>query len=578
MFKHKFLLNINKMGVPSFFKYLLNQYKKNDFIMQKEIQDRKTQSKLNSIEYLMLDANGLMHPVCFKVVADNPTITDNDRLETLMHNAIIQYIEQLIDYVKPTKGVYIAVDGVAPIAKVKQQRYRRFKSVHDNKLWDNIKKKYNKPLGHFWNNSVITPGTEFMNRLHVKILDWMKLQSLKIIYSSCYMPGEGEHKLIEFIKNNNTNSYIIYGLDADLIFLCLATGLNNLYLLREANEINNKESQGLLKYVSIDVLRHVIPDTMKKFIMNIDAFNTYNYSKLNDNNLINDFIFLCYFLGNDFLPHIHAIDINKEGIEFLLKEYAKVCFNSAKLEYIIDKKYNINQKQLGKLLEGLSSREEEILKYNYNSKKHYRIIGSDEYEREKKKIENLNFTIYDPIKIGSDRHNDWRKRYYNYYWLIEDEKELEDFSDKIVNNYIKGLKWVTQYYFIKCPAWEWYYPFDQAPFLNDINKYINNIKINKIKFPLGKPLRPYVQLLSVLPPQSSNILPNELHHLMHNKKSELIYLYPTDFEQDFINKDKYWKGTPQLPPLDINMINKIYNKYKNKLKKEPESHTEFFNY
>jgi hypothetical protein len=240
MFKHKFLLNINKMGVPSFFKYLLNQYKKNDFIMQKEIQDRKTQSKLNSIEYLMLDANGLMHPVCFKVVADNPTITDNDRLETLMHNAIIQYIEQLIDYVKPTKGVYIAVDGVAPIAKVKQQRYRRFKSVHDNKLWDNIKKKYNKPLGHFWNNSVITPGTEFMNRLHVKILDWMKLQSLKIIYSSCYMPGEGEHKLIEFIKNNNTNSYIIYGLDADLIFLCLATGFNNLYLLREANEINNK--------------------------------------------------------------------------------------------------------------------------------------------------------------------------------------------------------------------------------------------------------------------------------------------------------------------------------------------------
>ena len=142
MFKHKFLLNINKMGVPSFFKYLLNQYKKNDFIMQKEIQDRKTQSKLNSIEYLMLDANGLMHPVCFKVVADNPTITDNDRLETLMHNAIIQYIEQLIDYVKPTKGVYIAVDGVAPIAKVKQQRYRRFKSVHDNKLWNNIKKKH----------------------------------------------------------------------------------------------------------------------------------------------------------------------------------------------------------------------------------------------------------------------------------------------------------------------------------------------------------------------------------------------------------------------------------------------------
>ena len=565
------------MGVPSFFKYLLDQYKKNDFIIQKEIQDKKTQDKLNSIEYLMLDANGLMHPVCFKVVAENPTITDNDKLETLMHRAILDYIDHMINYVKPTKGVYIAIDGVAPVAKVKQQRYRRFKSVHDNKLWDSIKKKHNKPIGHFWNNSVITPGTEFMNRLHTKILDWMKTKDIEIIYSSCYMPGEGEHKLMDFIRLNNTNSYIIYGLDADLIFLCLATGLNNLYLLREANEINNKESQGVLKYVSINVLRMVIPDTMKRFIMKIDSFKTFNYDKINDNNLINDFIFLCYFLGNDFLPHLYAIDINKEGIEYLLKEYATVFINLSKPEYIIDKKYNINQKLLVKLLEGLSSKEEGMLKTNYNSKKHYRVILSDEYEREKSRIENLNFSIYDPIKIGSDNFNDWRKRFYKHYFAIDDNIEMNEFSNKIVEHYITGLKWVTQYYFIKCPAWEWYYPFDQAPFLNDIYNHINNIKINRIKLPLGEPLTPYVQLLSVLPPQSSNILPKELQQLMHDKRSDIIYLYPTDFEQDFISKDKYWKGIPQLPPLDVGLVNKVYNRYKNRLIKKPEMHKLFYN-
>jgi 5'-3' exonuclease len=565
------------MGVPSFFKYLLDQYKKNDFIIQKEIQDKKTQDKLNSIEYLMLDANGLMHPVCFKVVAENPTITDNDKLETLMHRAILDYIDHMIDYVKPTKGVYIAIDGVAPVAKVKQQRYRRFKSVHDNKLWDSIKKKHNKPIGHFWNNSVITPGTEFMNRLHIKILDWMKTKDIEIVYSSCYMPGEGEHKLMDFIRLNNTNSYIIYGLDADLIFLSLATGLNNLYLLREANEINNKESQGILKYVSIDVLRMVIPDTMKKFIMKIDSFKTFNYDNINDNNLINDFIFLCYFLGNDFLPHIYAIDINKEGIEYLLKEYATVFINLSKPEYIIDKKHNINQKLLVKLLEGLSSKEEEILKSNYNKKKHYRVILSDEYEREKSRIENLNFSIYDPIKVGSDNFTNWHKRFYKHYFAINDNIEMNEFSNKIVEHYITGLKWVTQYYFIKCPAWEWYYPFDQAPFLNDIYNHINNIKINRIKLSIGKPLTPYVQLLSVLPPQSSNILPRELQHLMHDKHSDIIYLYPTDFEQDFISKDKYWKGIPQLPPLDVGLVNKVYNRYKKRLITKPERHTLFYN-
>ena len=564
------------MGVPSFFKYLLDQYKKNDFIIQKETQNKTVQDQLNSIEWLMLDANGLMHPVCFKVVAENPNITDNDKLEKLMHQAIIDYIEHMVDYVKPTKGLYIAVDGVAPLAKVKQQRYRRFKSVHDNKMWDNIKRKHNKPVSHFWNNSVITPGTEFMSRLHIKLLDWIKTKNLEIIYSSCYMPGEGEHKIMDFIKLNNKNSYIIYGLDADLIFLCLATGLNNLYLLREANEINNKESQGVLKYVRMDVLREVIPDTIKKFIKNNDSMNIFNYAKLNNTNLINDFIFLCYFLGNDFLPHLYAIDIKKEGIEYLLKAYAQITYHNSN-SYIIDKKYNINQKLLTTLLDVLASKEETMLIANYNSKKHYRILSSDEYEKEKNRVENLNFTIYDPVKIGSDNQGEWRKRFYKHYFEIDTMDELESFSSTMVKHYVTGLKWVTQYYFIKCPAWEWYYPYDQAPFLNDIYQNMDNIKINRIKLPVGKPLTPYVQLLSVLPPQSSCILPKELQHLMHDKRSEIIYLYPTDFEQDFINKDRYWKGIPQLPPLDTGLVNKIYNRYKNKIIVKPEIHKEFSN-
>ena len=245
--------------------------------------------------------------------------------------------------------------------------------------------------------------------------------------------------------------------------------------------------------------------------------------------------------------------------------------------YIIDKKYNINQKLLTTLLDVLASKEETMLIANYNSKKHYRILSSDEYEKEKNRVENLNFTIYDPVKIGSDNQGEWRKRFYKHYFEIDTMDELESFSSTMVKHYVTGLKWVTQYYFIKCPAWEWYYPYDQAPFLNDIYQNMDNIKINRIKLPVGKPLTPYVQLLSVLPPQSSCILPKELQHLMHDKRSEIIYLYPTDFEQDFINKDRYWKGIPQLPPLDTGLVNKIYNRYKNKIIVKPEIHKEFSN-
>ena len=50
--------------------------------------------------------------------------------------------------------------------------------------------------------------------------------------------------------------------------------------------------------------------------------------------------------------------------------------------------------------------------------------------------------------------------------------------------------------------------------------------------------------------------------------SSLAHLYPDDFTQDFINKDRYWKAIPNLPPLEISLIKRTYAKYVKKLSKE----------
>ena len=103
------------MGIPHFFAWLLKNYKKDGFVF--------TKNKLSeSIDYFLIDANCMIHPVCFRVLAENPDVTDNDKLENKMINAVIEYFEKIITYVDPSKGVYIAIDGVAPVAKVKQQR------------------------------------------------------------------------------------------------------------------------------------------------------------------------------------------------------------------------------------------------------------------------------------------------------------------------------------------------------------------------------------------------------------------------------------------------------------------------
>jgi 5'-3' exonuclease len=539
------------MGVPGFFLWLMKTYnKKNKFIFD------NIETK---IDYLLIDTNCLIHPICFKVLHENKTCNNIFILENKMINAILEYIEYIINFVKPNI-IYIAIDGVAPIAKIKQQRSRRFKSISDKNTFDIIKKKHNIPINYFWNNSAITPGTIFMKKLHNKIIEWGK--KYKIIYSSCYTPSEGEHKLLQFIRNNNekNKTYLIYGLDADLIFLALSTELDNIYLLREKNQIISNDNSTVLNYVSIDIMKNCILETYKYNLLK--ESNIFNIDLLIKTNLINDFIFMCYFLGNDFLPHIPSLNIYNEGIKYLISIYSKsmihILNQTNKICYLLKSNLKINNNFLQIFINNLAIQEDDILKkeYNQNNKK-YKHNFENEYEKEMYKIENLQFHINDPIMLGYDDLNNSRKRYYKHYWNVSDD-ELEEFSEKLVLHYLIGIKWVTLYYFDTCPSWDWYYPFDHPPFLSDINKYLININLNKIKFELGKPLEPFMQLLAVLPPQSAYLIPNSLKKLVLNKDSNLSYLYPYEFKQDFINKFKYWMGIPLLPPLDIDLLKKEY--------------------
>ncbi len=611
------------MGVPGFFLWLMKQYKKESFVFQKDkliITDiesyitsvkNKTDaeelinkmikinefnnsllSDVNSIDYFLIDANCLIHPVCFKVVAENPELKDNDKLENKMINSVIEYLEKIIQYVDPKKGIYLAIDGVAPAAKIKQQRTRRFKSVADKAMWDSIKKKHSKEIGNYWNNNAVTPGTVFMEKLHNKIIDWSKKLNRKVIYSSCFTPAEGEHKLLQFIRDNQRDdkdfSYVIYGLDADLIFLALSTNSDKIYLLREANEFNKKESKEVLNYVSIKIMRSLIVKTITGYLMeaadgllNADKIETtshditpkqkiYGFDNLDPDSIVNDFIFMCYFLGNDFLPHIPSLDIHQDGIESLIINYAEtmneLVLENNKLEYLLNGT-KVNTDFLSRFISKLGLQEEAILRENYAKGRKRMKCDGDPYDQEVFKIENLQFKIIDPIVLGSDNPDKWRLRYYKHYWGIKDE-ELEEFSKNLVKHYLFGIKWVTQYYFDTCPSWEWYFPFDHPPFISDIAKYLNKININKMKFNLGKPLKPFMQLLAVLPPQSNFLLPSSLKKLVVNTKSSLAYMYPYEFEQDFVNKKKHWMAIPNLPPLDIELLKHSYYKYQDELKKE----------
>ena len=555
------------MGVPKFFAWLMRNYKKSNFIFQKE------KVNLEPIEWFLIDTNCLIHPTCFKILAEESSKENINfkSLENKMMNAVLEYIEKLIKYVDPTKGIFIAIDGPVCCAKMKQQRQRRFRSVHDKNLFDKIKGKHKIAIPYYWNNSAISPGTKFMDKLHNKIINWSKeyiaKNNIQIIYSSSNVPGEGEHKLLDFIKKNKQKdfSYVTYGLDADLIFLMLVTKSEKVYLLREAQQFDSKASKDQLNFVSLKIMRECIYKTFEEYIL---KNNNDIIIEVNKNRIINDFIFLCYFLGNDFLPHILSLDINKNGIKYIIEKYCDTYLQQ--INYLLgEDTKTINQQFISAFLEKLAYSEESILIDNFNKKRKMRIQGETEYEKELYKIDNLLFKIPDPVGVGVDAN--YRNNYYKHYFKLNVE-EIEDFVKKMVKHYLMGIKWVLFYYFDKIPDWTWFYPYDYPPFISDIYKYLVDFK--DINFTEGKPMAPFEQLLNILPSQSAKyLLPKNLVKLVTASNSSIIHLYPLDVDIDFLYKHKYWEGIPKLPPMEINLVKHSYLKYKNEIEEDEVNRT-----
>lgn len=559
------------MGVPGFFLWLWKNYKKSNFVFSKNKVPEG--EKIDDIDWLLLDMNCMIHPMCFETLHDiNDSIKDNkqvdrQRLENKMIRNVISYLEKMITIANPQKGIYVAVDGVAPVAKMKQQRLRRYKHISDTELFNNIRKKHKKEIPYYWSNSSITPGTEFMQNITNTLRGWAeeysKKHKIKIIFSPASVPGEGEHKLLQHIRNTNEElKYAVYGLDADLIFLMLATQKNNIYLMREANKMDEKNDG--INFISITKMKECIVNSIRDIVKKDETLkeviNFPSGDYYNTNRIVDDFIFICSLMGNDFLPHMPSLDIYENAIDVLMQTYVEVVI--ANNTFIVDRntKHYVDNNVFYDFLVRLASSEETTLKLAFGKKKRYHTCqSSDPFDIEMHRIDNMMFKVKDPIMIGSDNITDWTARYYKHYYKVEPA----EISGTMTKHYMIGLKWVIMYYLDKCPSWDWYYTYDHAPFLTDMvrDKTIIDEVFTELVFTEGKPLSPFEQLLTILPKQSSYLLPVPLRKIPNNVNGSAAHLYPTKFDLDMIGKRKYWMCTPILPKLEINLIRKIFEKY-----------------
>ena len=134
-----------------------------------------------------------------------------------------------------------------------------------------------------------------------------------------------------------------------------------------------------------------------------------------------------------------------------------------------------------------------------------------------------------------------------------DEKDVEKVKDVCIN-YLKGMAWTLQYYLHGCTSWSWYYPYYYAPLLSSF-ELLENLDINLSVLDDSKPIPPLEQLMSVLPPQSSHLLPQNMAELM-KKGSPLEKYYPTTFSIDMMGGHQPWKGITFIPIIDGEFLEK----------------------
>jgi 5'-3' exoribonuclease 1 len=149
------------MGVPKFFRWATDRY---PAILSNIIDDKES---IPEVDYLYLDMNGIIHTCSH----NNTTISSESLSIEIIIQKILIEINNFVELIQPKELLYIAIDGVAPRAKLNQQRSRRFRAAKDRSkgIENAIKKGLINQNAEIFDSSCITPGTDFMFRLCLEI-------------------------------------------------------------------------------------------------------------------------------------------------------------------------------------------------------------------------------------------------------------------------------------------------------------------------------------------------------------------------------------------------------------------------
>lgn len=571
------------MGIPSYYRKLIRSCPR--LIQKREQAQGQGQSQsqgqsqgqgqepVSGVQWFFMDYNCLIYHCLHRPdapVYPSEAETDSSKKiewENQFIQTVVDYTLHVIRQVAPEQGVYLAIDGVVPMAKMRQQRLRRFKSAwlaargygRDGKAGTSEAGTSEANSGPRWDTNAITPGTAFMDRLADALRKRFIAEGKADVWriSSCREWGEGEHKIMAEWRRlfmNSTRSgketrgaLAIYGLDADLIVLSLlgreqTQWADGVWLFREVVEKGSTQydmfGQEMYEWFSVDELRQwlVAP---------------YAGSPTVERDFVYHYACMMSFLGNDFLPSSLSYKMRDDGHGILLQLLHSLFSNGQRMVGDEAEGYPLQWDGVRALFQALVTEEAGRVQESIWKKGRMARAMAVAAEERKEPIvvgdEDWPLAVMEEKVLLDHRGQlarNWEHRYMAHFF--HGFPDCPTSRDTLCHQYLYGVQWVWAYYLGKTEdvCFEWNYPFSLPPLwswlsaMKGLPDFIGTVQVR------GSQIIPTEQLSLVLPITSWSLLPPCPQRALPYRAP---HLFPAEFSFDSVGKRFFWECESMIP-------------------------------
>lgn len=529
------------MGIPGFFSRVVKKLKM-------QYRDSAPGTYPSKISGLLIDFNDLLHFMAQKTylygdfkdvpakIRSRMESTSDSELEKIYIKRLLSRLDLYLTQFNPTDYFILAIDGPVPLAKMAQQRIRRFAGGGESDGGESA----GRPTPARFDQAAISPGTPMMERVHLEIKKWFDTRSSQgrlppfACYTSHHDPGEGEHKIIKILLDNvkriptdpsDPGMHFYCGQDGDLMMLGLTIPFKNVVFYREDRKEESKTGSPEPELFMIDAFRAFINRTYLRD--NIDA----------------DFILMYFVFGNDFVNKNPAFSQADDTLMDLARAYIKGG------KRLVDTRNGIiSRKNLialfGHLIESETNNLDAAAQnYNPARQRPFPILTKNTY-RDKRGTIRLNIDNF---------KKDWYTRAMETYNELrapcqEPYEDMDIFKRDMFENYLEMLQWNLDYYLRRPVSWNSQYRFYFAPLLSDLAMLNPEGEIPRIQDSWSENVSILRQLIIISHPSKvKDFIPSEYYSVLNDEIIQKMSPYKVEFFWDGKNDKTEFLRTFKVP-------------------------------